>query len=250
MQHRQRFCGSHVEGVIERIAAEAHHRRRGTGEARCQFIDRRVQFRGLHDTAEEPVAVCLGRVDAPPGHHQIECTLGWHRTPERDGDHVGPETDVDLGRAEGGVMRGHDQVARQGQPEPPGQAVSPHLGHRRLAQRPELLEQPCQMAAPLVQLDVGIATHPGQVRSRTEGAVPGAGYHHNTHVGIGSGSGHRVAHSADHIPAESVAPLGSVDGERRHSVSHLMEQFGLAGRRTVSSGLRWVIRGGRHGCSG
>src|SRR2546426_263985 len=83
---------------------------------------------GAPDAVAEAVALGLGRPDPPARQHQIEHLLGRHGAQERHRDHVGPQADVDLGGAEGGVVGGDHEVAGQGQAEAAGQAVAPNPG--------------------------------------------------------------------------------------------------------------------------
>ena len=63
-----------------------------------------------------------------------------------------PQPEVDLRRAEDGVVGGDDEVARQGEAEAAGERVAPHPGDGGLAERVEVAEQVGQLASALVQL--------------------------------------------------------------------------------------------------
>ena len=127
---------------------------------RGQLVDRGVELVDRHHLGDEADALGLGRVDPAAGHHQLERLLGRHRAHQRHRDHVRPQADVDLGRAEHGVVGGDDQVAGQGQAHAPGQGVAPHPGDGRLAQVPQVAEQLGQLAPAVVQVEVAGARRP------------------------------------------------------------------------------------------
>src|SRR5437899_1039606 len=82
----------------------------------------------------------------------------------------GPETDVDLGRPELSGVGGDHEVAGKGEAEAAGQAVAPHPGDGRLAQRPQLAEHARHPAPRLVRArgaDVG--PDPAEIGAGAEG---------------------------------------------------------------------------------
>ena len=90
----------------------------------------------------------------------------WHR------DHVRPETDVDLGSPELGVVGGDDEVARAGEAEATSKRVAAHAGDRRLAEAPQVAEQIGEQAPPLVRRDgLGVARYAAEVGAGAERLV-------------------------------------------------------------------------------
>ncbi len=169
------------------------------------------------------------RRHAATGHHQLERLLRRHRAHQRHGDHVGPEPDVDLGRAEHGVVGRHHQVAGQGQAHAAGQREPVHPGDGRLAEIPQVPEQGGHLAAAVVQVEVARpGRHPGEIGAGAEGLVARAGDHHDPCLGIGSDLGQPGPHLGQHRPRQGVATLGPVDREPGDAVGQLVAQLGTA----------------------
>ena len=118
----------------------------------------------------------------PTGHLELEHLLRRHRAQQRHRDHVRPEPDVDLGRAELRVVGGDDEVAREREPEAAGERVSTHPGDRRLAERPQLAEQRGEQAATVVRgRRAGVLGDATEVGAGAERAVAGPGEHDHPH---------------------------------------------------------------------
>ena len=142
---------------VERVAPELDDRRRLRRERRRQFVGGGVEFGRGNDPVHEADALGFGGVDAAAGQHQLERLLRRHRAHERHRDHVRPQADVDLRRAELRVVGGDHEVARQREAEATGQRVAAHPRDDRLAERPHVVEEPGQLAPALVQLEVARA---------------------------------------------------------------------------------------------
>ena len=137
----QRVGGVPVPHLVERVAAELHDRRRLRGDRRRQLVDRGVEPGDRYDPGDETDPLRLCCINPTPGEHELERLLRRHRPHQRHRDHVRPQADVDLRRAELRVVGGDDEVARQRQAHAAGQRVAEHPGDRRLAQRVQVEEQ-------------------------------------------------------------------------------------------------------------
>ena len=104
--------------------------------------------------------------------------FGGHRPQQWHGDHVRPQTDVDLGRAEHRVVGGDDHVARAREAEAACQGVAAHARDDRFAERPHVAKEVGEQSAAFVCAGRAVGDTPAaEVGSRTKRLVAGAGEH-------------------------------------------------------------------------
>ncbi len=153
-----------------------------------------------HHPGDEPEPVGLVGLDPAPGHHELERPFRGQPLKEDDGHHVGPDADVDLRRAEDGVVGRDDEVTGEGEAHAAGEGVPLHAGDRRLAEGGQILEDLRQLTARPRAGRPGSArwrlpaagggrVRPDEVRSGGEGPVPGPGEDHHPYLLVGAGSG-------------------------------------------------------------
>ena len=144
---------------------------------------------------------------------------GTLRTIERE-DHEREDADVDLGRAEGRRLAGHDEVAGQRQPERPGQAVAVDRADHGLAQLADEREQPREaLGGDVLVHERHVGGEAGEVAARAEGRLVRGGEHDAAHgvvVARGLEGGDEVAQQ---LVGQRVARVGLVHGDGGHAAS-------------------------------
>ena len=175
----QRVGRGLVPHRVERVAAQAHDPGRLGGQASPPARRPRRRARRRRTTrVTNPIRSASAASTRRPVIISSSAFFGRHRAGQRHGDHVRPQPDVDLGRAELRVVGRDDEVARQRQAHAAGQRVAADPGDRRLAQRPEVLEQLGEVAPRVVQVEVaGAVGHARQVGAGAERPVSRAGEH-------------------------------------------------------------------------
>ena len=176
-----------VPHVVERVAAEPHDGRATSRPASRPARRPRRRARRADHPGDEADALGLGGADPAAGHHQLERLLRRHRADERHRDHERPQPDVDLGRAELGVVGGHHEVAGQGQARSrrrgrsraPGRSSACRAYHRSANRRG-------QLAAAVVQLEVaGAVGHAARSAPAQKAWSPAPVEHDHPGLGIG-----------------------------------------------------------------
>ena len=170
---------------------------------------------GGHDLVDEAEGVGPLGVDGVAGHGQLE--RDGHRQPLGHPDQAagaGDQPPLGLGDAEGGVLGGDHQVAREHDLEAAGQRRAVDGGDDRLGE--VALGQPAEAAARPHDVPALAAAEGLEVHAGAEGLVAAAGDDDDPAVGVLGqlvhGGGHRLAHGA----VDGVARLGPVDGEDLH----------------------------------
>ena len=201
--------------ALHHVLRIAHGQWRIGGDAIGQRERLGQQRLGRHDPVDEAEGVGPLGVDGVTGHGQFERhrhgqPLGHADQSARPGD----EPTLGLGDAEGGVVGGHHQVAREHDLEAAGQrrAVDgrdDRLGEVALGQAAEAAAGPHDVAA--LTAAEGLEVHAGAER-----LVAAAGDDDHPAVGVLGqlvhDGGHRLAHGA----VDGVARLGPVDGQDLH----------------------------------
>ena len=162
-----------------------------------EFADRGIELSRSRQPAHEAQFAALAGGDPTRGEDEVECVFGAHRSDQRNGDHVWPESDIDLGGSEDGLLGGDDEVAREGQAEAPGESVALDSCDRRLAELIHLREERGEVAPSGVGLlRVGAASNPSEVGTGAECLIARSGENHHANVPVPVG------------PAKAVEELG------------------------------------------
>ena len=177
-----------------------------------------------------PMRSASAASDPAAGHHQLERLLRRHRADERHGDHVRPQPDVDLGRAELRVVAQRPPGRTPGPGRTRRPARSPGPGRWSACRAPTgRANRAGQLAPALVQVEVAARRRPSRSRSAParEGLLPGPGDDDHPHRRIRLGPGDGVADALDHRPRDRVAAVGPVDRHGGHTVSHPVEDLAV-----------------------
>ena len=108
----------------------------------AQSAHRGVEVGGHHDPVHDPDPLGLVRVDPLAEQQQLVRLLARHVAVDQRHDHERERAHVDLGRAEGRLLLGDDQVAGERDAERAGEHVAVGGADRGLA---ELADQPEQL---------------------------------------------------------------------------------------------------------
>ncbi len=174
--------------------------------------------RGHDDVVDDAGLTRLFRVPALTEQQQLVGVLARHVSVDQRHDHERERADVDLRRAERGLLGGDDQIARQRNPERAGQHVPAGRADRRLAELADQLEQRDEaLAAEVPVNERRLSREAAQVRARGEGLLVRGGEHDAACVVIVARALEGLDQPGEHLGDSALRVLRLVERDRRHA---------------------------------